>query len=224
MDECSEPKCEVAGKVPEDLHSCFTIQEPGPGGLTELAERIGVTKSNIHNILSTFTSMGYLDRLPDGRYTLGLKILEYAFIINQNLGYPNAVYDILVDTAGKTNEIVYFGLPYGTNVLYLYVAHPANRDGRPPLPGHPGGDLPLLLHWDWQSHSGPHARGGVARPYPRGAHPLSAQHHHRPGRHRGGAPPHPPEGLRHRPTASGTPTCGVWVFLCTTLPASWWPG
>ena len=25
---------------------------------------------------------------------------------------------------------------------------------------------------------------------PRGAHPLSAQHHHRPGRHRGGAPPH----------------------------------
>ena len=23
---------------------------------------------------------------------------------------------------------------------------------------------------------------------------------------------------------SGTPTCGVWVFLCTTLPASWWPG
>ena len=80
-----------------------------------------MTKSNIHNILSTFTSMGYLDRLPDGRYTLGLKILEYAFIINQNLGYPNAVYDILVDTAGKTNEIVYFGLPYGTNVLYLYV-------------------------------------------------------------------------------------------------------
>ena len=61
------------------------------------------------------------------------------------------MYDILVDTAGKTNEIVYFGLPYGTNVLYLYVAHPANRMGRPPLPGHPGGDLPLLLHWDRQS-------------------------------------------------------------------------
>lgn len=96
-------------------------------GVTELAERMGVTKSNIHNILSTFTSMGYLDRLPDGRYTLGLKILEFSYIINQNLGYPNAVYDILVETAGKTDEIVYFGLPYGTNVLYLYVAHPTNR-------------------------------------------------------------------------------------------------
>lgn len=111
MDECSEPKVKSLAKSLKIL-SCFTIQEPVLG-VTELAERIGVTKSNIHNILSTFTSMGYLDRLPDGRYTLGLKILEYAFIINQNLGYPNAVYDILVDTAGKTNEIVYFGLPYG---------------------------------------------------------------------------------------------------------------
>ena len=89
---------------------CFSMKSPELG-VTEIAKQLGLQKSTVHNILSTFTSMGYLDRLPDGRYTLGLKILEYAFIINQNLGYPNAVYDILVDTAGKTNEIVYFGLP-----------------------------------------------------------------------------------------------------------------
>ena len=105
---------------------CFTIQEPELG-VTELAERMGVTKSNIHNILSTFQQLGYIRRLPNGRYALGLKMLEYAFIINQNLGYPNAVYDIMVETAGKTDEIVYFGLPYDTDVLYLYVAHPASR-------------------------------------------------------------------------------------------------
>ena len=137
MDTCSEPKVKSLAKSLKIL-SCFTIQEPVLG-VTELAERIGVTKSNIHNILSTFTSMGYLDRLPDGRYTLGLKILEYAFIINQNLGYPNlkplqwfaffytSVFrgvPLLVQVF-----IVYFGLPYGTNVLYLYVAHPANRMG-----------------------------------------------------------------------------------------------
>ena len=127
MESNKEPKVKSLAKSLKIL-SCFTIQEPVLG-VTELAERIGVTKSNIHNILSTFTSMGYLERLPDGRYTLGLKILEYAFIINQHLGYPNAVYDILVDTAGRTGEIVYFGLPYGTKVLYLYVAHPADRLG-----------------------------------------------------------------------------------------------
>ena len=105
---------------------CFTIQEPELG-VTELAERMGVTKSNIHNILSTFQQLGYIRRLPNGRYTLGLKMLEYSFIINQNLGYPNAVYDLMVEAAGKTDEIVYFGLPYGGDVLYLYVAHPASR-------------------------------------------------------------------------------------------------
>ena len=119
MDECSEPKVKSLAKSLKIL-SCFTIQEPVLG-VTELAERIGVTKSNIHNILSTFTSMGYLDRLPDGRYTLGLKILEYAFIINQNLGYPNAVYDILVDTAGKSVAAIareVADITIGANDLY----------------------------------------------------------------------------------------------------------
>ena len=127
MEAQKEPKVKSLAKSLKIL-SCFTIEKPELG-VTELAEQMGVTKSNIHNILSTFTDMGYLNRLPDGRYTLGLKILEYAFIINQHLGYPNAVYDILVDTAKQTGEIVYFGLPYGYNVLYLYVAHPTDRLG-----------------------------------------------------------------------------------------------
>lgn len=127
METQKEPKVKSLAKSLKIL-SCFTIEKPELG-VTELAEQMGVTKSNIHNILSTFTDMGYLNRLPDGRYTLGLKILEYAFIINQHLGYPNAVYDILVDTAKQTGEIVYFGLPYGYNVLYLYVAHPTDRLG-----------------------------------------------------------------------------------------------
>lgn len=106
--------------------SCFTTEKP-IWGVTELAGHIGVSKSNIHNILSTFQSMGYLERRPDGRYGLGLKMLEYAYIINHNLGYPKAVYDILVEAAKTLDQVVYFGVPYGTKVLYLYVAHPVDR-------------------------------------------------------------------------------------------------
>ncbi len=120
-----EPKVKSLAKAMRVLE-CFTIREPELG-VTELAEKLGVTKSNIHNIVSTFQQMGYLKRLPNGKYTLGLKLLEYAFIINQHLGYPKAVYDILMETASYTDEIVYFGLPYGTDVLYLYVAHPVAR-------------------------------------------------------------------------------------------------
>ena len=111
-----------------NLLSCFTTKHSA-WGISELSEYLGIAKSNVHNIVSTFCDMGYLSRTPDGRYTLGLKMLEFAFVINQNLGYPNAVYDIMVETAGQTDEIVYFGLPYGKSVLYLYVAHPLHRIG-----------------------------------------------------------------------------------------------
>jgi len=125
--EQRQPKVKSLGKALNML-SLFT-KEKAVWGVSELAERMDVTKSNAHNIVSTFCDLGYLRRTHDGKYTLGLKMLEFAFLINQNLGYPNAVYDIMVDTAAKTNEIVYFGLPYGTNVLYLYVVHPATRMG-----------------------------------------------------------------------------------------------
>lgn len=105
---------------------CFSTKEPEIG-ITTLAEKLGATKSNVHNIVSTFQQLGYLRKLPNGKYALGFKMLEYAFVINQHLGYPKAVYDVLVETADKTDQIVYFGIPYGENVLYLYVVHPVAR-------------------------------------------------------------------------------------------------
>ena len=125
MEQELDPKVKSLAKAMHVLE-CFSTREPELG-ITELAERMGVTKSNVHNIVSTFQQLGYIDKLPNGKYTLGLKMLEYAFIINQHLGYPKAVYDILMETAALTDEIVYFGLPYGTDVLYLYVAHPVAR-------------------------------------------------------------------------------------------------
>jgi len=127
MTERQQPKIKSLGKA-LNLLSLFTTRHT-VWGVSELAERMNITKSNAYNIVSTFCDLGYLRRTYDGKYTLGLKMLEFAFYINQNLGYPTAVYDIMVDTAAKTNEIVYFGLPYGTNVLYLYVVHPAARMG-----------------------------------------------------------------------------------------------
>lgn len=108
------------------LLECFSVHEPELG-ITQIAERLGMNKSNVHSMMSTFQQGGYVERLPNGKYALGLKLLEFSYIINQRLGYPKAVYDLLVDLATKTGEIVYFGLPHGTNVLYLYVAHPIDR-------------------------------------------------------------------------------------------------
>lgn len=108
------------------LLECFTTQEP-EWGVTELAEKLNMAKSNVHSVVTTFEQMGYLTQLPNKKYTLGFRMLEYAFAINQNLGYPKAVYDLVLKTANMTDQIVYFGVPYGSKVLYLYVAHPVAR-------------------------------------------------------------------------------------------------
>lgn len=125
MDEELDPKVKSLAKALRILES-FSAQTPELG-VTELAEMNGVNKSNVHNILATFQSSGYIEKLPNGKYTLGLRLLEFSYVINQHLGYPRAVYDLLVDLANKTGEVVYFGLPHGTDVLYLYVAHPIAR-------------------------------------------------------------------------------------------------
>ena len=160
-----DPKVKSLVKAMNIL-SCFTVKEP-IWGVTELAAHLNLNKSNVYNILATFKSLGYLEQLPDGRYRLGMKILEYAFAINQNLGYPRAVFDILVDTADRAGEVVYFGVPYGANVLYLYVAHPKSRMGVIPYRDMLGETSPLyctgigkamLAHMpeaEWEDHLDP---------------------------------------------------------------------
>ena len=108
------------------LLECFSIQEPELG-ISDMAKKMGVPKSSAHSLVATFCEAGYLKRTSSGRYSLDIKILRFAYIVNQNLGYPRAVYDILMETANKTKQVVYFGVPYEQSVLYLYVAHPMDR-------------------------------------------------------------------------------------------------
>ena len=121
----SEPIVSSLAKALRVLE-CFTVSEPELG-VTEISKKLGIGKSNAHNIISTYCQMGYLQQLPNRKYTLGYKLLEHAFIINQHLGYPHAVYDLLLEAAERTGQVVYFGIPYETDVLYLYVAHPIAR-------------------------------------------------------------------------------------------------
>ena len=87
----SEPIVSSLAKALRVLE-CFTVSEPELG-VTEISKKLGIGKSNAHNIISTYCQMGYLQQLSNRKYTLGYKLLEHAFIINQHLGYPHAVYD-----------------------------------------------------------------------------------------------------------------------------------
>ena len=62
MKDGGEIKVKSLQKALEVLH-CFV--EKQPLGVTEISEKLGLYKSNVHNILMTFKAMGYLEQDPD---------------------------------------------------------------------------------------------------------------------------------------------------------------
>ena len=56
-----------------EILNCFVGKDSL--GVTEISERFGLCKSNVHNILYTFRQMGYLEQNEaTGKYRLGMQI------------------------------------------------------------------------------------------------------------------------------------------------------
>jgi len=119
-DEVKVKSLEKAMKVLE----CFTNQAPELG-ITQISEMLGLNKSNVHNIISTFERLGYIERNANtGKYFLGLKILEYTYVINEHLGYISRLYQIFRSICDKTNQVVFFAVPKQESIIYLTAVYP----------------------------------------------------------------------------------------------------
>lgn len=69
MENNGEIKVKSLQKALEILN-CFAVKQPL--GVTEISEKLGLYKSNVHNILVTFTAMEYLVQDPEsGKFRLG---------------------------------------------------------------------------------------------------------------------------------------------------------
>ncbi|MFD0717242.1 IclR family transcriptional regulator [Paenibacillus sp. GCM10027626] len=109
-----------------DILECFSVSTPELG-ISEISERLGLYKSNVHNIISTFEQCGYIERNEEnGKYRLGTKILELSYIINSNLGLHNAIHPPMSALSGEVNEVVYFAVPKGARIMYLEGVYPVN--------------------------------------------------------------------------------------------------
>lgn len=58
-----------------EILSCFSGQSP-EWGVTELAGYLGMNKSTVHRILITLESQGAIERHPNRRYGLGVRLFE----------------------------------------------------------------------------------------------------------------------------------------------------
>lgn len=119
------PKVKSLAKALEILE-CFSVEKPELG-ITQLSEMLGLYKSNVHNIISTFEQYGYIEQNPATmKYRLGFKILELAHILNADLGMHKIITPVINELAREVDEVVYFAIPQNGQVLYLDGGYPAS--------------------------------------------------------------------------------------------------
>jgi IclR family transcriptional regulator, KDG regulon repressor len=107
-----------------NILECFNSKNPELG-ITQISNMLDLNKSNVSSIVSTFEQKGYLEKnTVSGKYRLGLKLLEYSYAINENLGYQRMFYDIMKDVSKNLNAITYFAIPRNGEVFYLFNSYP----------------------------------------------------------------------------------------------------
>lgn len=125
---------------------CFTEANP-TWRVTELAQHLGMPKSTVSNILTTFQALGYVKQGDDGRYRLGLRLFELGFVVRHGLGLRGHVLPILEELQQETQQIVYLTVPRNGQVLYLEAVFPVKR----------------LIHYSIAGRTGPMHCTGVGK-------------------------------------------------------------
>ena len=88
-------------------------------GASEVARRIGVAKSTAHRSLGALAEGGLLDRIPSGRYRLGLRLYDYGQLAIDRLLLRELALPILASLRDQISETVQLGIPAGHEVLYV---------------------------------------------------------------------------------------------------------
>ena len=161
-------------------------------GVSELARRLELGKSNVHRLLTTLVSEGLVEQDPrSGGYRLGIVMFELGEAVKVHLDLHAAAGQVLAQLREQTGESSQVGVLDGDEVVYVdrlesaYSLRLFTETGRR-VPAHcTSSGKVLLAH---QSDFGPRA---VPVAWP--AAPPHPAHHHRSGRparraHRGAHP------------------------------------
>lgn len=113
-----EYKVKSLAKAMEVLE-CFTVKHP-ERGISEIASKCGLPKSSVHNILTTFQQMGYVNKNEDtNRYSLSLKTLQFSRVVVSRMGLEEALMPYMRKISAELKEMVYLGIPRGCDVMYM---------------------------------------------------------------------------------------------------------
>ncbi len=99
--------------------NCFSLNEPQLS-MTEISQRIGLTTSTTHRLLSSLEQNGLLSRAPDGRrFVLGYQFLYWASIVKHSTSLQEQARPLLEDLAKRTGETAVLTVREGNWAIYL---------------------------------------------------------------------------------------------------------
>lgn len=99
-------------------------------GVTELAQKSGMLKSSVHNILSTFEACGIVERnKKTNKYRLGVRVLELSNQFYQNNDIRQVMKPFMQQIADQEEECVYLAVMSDLDVVYIDAAFPAASTG-----------------------------------------------------------------------------------------------
>lgn len=100
------------------------VQANGPARLSDLASELGLQKSNLHRLLNTFLSLGYVAKEEDtGRYYATLKTWELGVAILSAHPIRRATAPVLHQLHAAIGETVNLTILDGDDIVYIEKLH-----------------------------------------------------------------------------------------------------
>lgn len=125
MDDSNQAKVKSLYKAMQ-LLDYFTPEHP-ERGVIELAELSGLLKSSVHNIMSTLSLCGIVEKNTNtGKYHLSSKIFEYYHTLVSTDKDRPFMKRAMQELANTTGENLYMAIPSGPEIIYVDAAYPQN--------------------------------------------------------------------------------------------------
>jgi IclR family KDG regulon transcriptional repressor len=89
-------------------------------GVTEISEKLELTKSTVHGIIKTLEHRGYLEQNPmNQRYKLGIKLFELGNLVASNMNITKLAIANIHELVAELNETVHLVVLEGSHVIYV---------------------------------------------------------------------------------------------------------
>lgn len=88
-------------------------------GISELAERMGLSKSSVYGLVNTLTAYGYLQQTENRKYRLGIRLFELGNVMHQRIDQRAEAKVLCGRLSEKLETTVHLAMHSAGDVIYI---------------------------------------------------------------------------------------------------------